>query len=81
MDNKKFSEIDIVKKIVGEVCPVGETNTDNARFENLKVMCELVDDLLGEIGVVASYDEAHEYSVKRAGEYATDFLKQIKDNL
>jgi len=44
---------EIVKKLVGKINPVGETNTDNARYENLKVMTGLVDNLLVDINTVA----------------------------
>lgn len=58
---------DVVKKLLGEIEPVAETNTDNARFENLKATTELVDKLLTGIGGVAyGFKNRHEYSVKRA---------------
>ncbi len=37
-----MNNFDVVKKLIGEVRPVGETNTDNARFENLKALCVAV---------------------------------------
>lgn len=71
----KMTIQEIVAKLVGRINPVGETNTDNDRFENLKVMCNLVDYLVTEIDRV-SYEnkDRHEYSMKRAGEYAHDFI-------
>ncbi|GAI86093.1 unnamed protein product, partial [marine sediment metagenome] len=36
----------VVKKLIGNINPVGETNTDNERFENLKIICELTNKLL-----------------------------------
>jgi hypothetical protein len=68
---------EIVKKLVGEIDPVGETNTDNARFENLKTLTNLVDHLLGDIDRVAGKRIRHEYSMKRAGKFACDFFDQI----
>jgi len=67
----------IVTKLVGAIDPVGETNEDNARFENLKVLTELVEDLLTDINCVYHYINRHEYSMKRAGEYADKFLLRI----
>ncbi len=65
---------DVVKKLVGPISPVGGTNTDDERFENLKVMTELVDKLITDISNVSAYEYSHEYSSKRAGEFARDFL-------
>ena len=66
---------EIVQRLVGPIDPVGETNSDNKRFDNLKVMCALVDALVSDIDSVAyaNRDRA-EYSMKRAGEYAFNFL-------
>ena len=40
---------EVVTKLVGRINPVGETETDNERYENLKVMCELVEKLIVDI--------------------------------
>lgn len=69
---------DIVKKLVGPINPVGETNTDDERFKNLKVMTELVDELLTDIDTVAYQNkDSHEYSRKRAAEFASAFYAKI----
>jgi len=71
-----MTNFDIVNKLVGKINPVGETNTDNERFENLKEMCKLVDNFIVEIDNVGYENrESNEFSVKRAGEFATNFLK------
>ena len=69
----------IVKKLVGSIDPVGETNTDEERFGNLKEMCALVEDLLGEISRVTAYADRAEGSMRRAGKYAQVFLNDIKE--
>jgi len=75
MENMDFHEI--VKKLIGEINPVGETNTDNARFENLKAMTELVDELLSDIYRVTQGNNRHEYSINRAGQFAASFLDEM----
>lgn len=67
---------EIVMKLTGSIRPLGETNTDNERFENLKALCELTNELVSEIDKV-SYDfkDSYEFSVKRASDYAYNFLK------
>ena len=83
---------EIVKKLVGKIYPVGyadlrnanlrnadlgETDADNDRFENLKAMTKLVDDLLTDINWVAQQNNRHEYSINRAGQFAASFLEEI----
>lgn len=70
-----MTNTDVVKKLIGKITPVGETNTDNERFENLKAMCELVDNLITDIDDMAYMNkDSREFSVKRASEYASNFL-------
>lgn len=68
---------EIVETLIGKIRPVGETNTDTQRFENLKEMCELVNELVSEIDSV-SYDfkDSYEHSVKKSSEYAKNFLTE-----
>lgn len=72
-----MNHYEIVKKLIGNIKPIGETNTDNERFNNLLIMCELVDFLLSDIDKVAYFKNSQEYSVKRAGDYANKFLDRI----
>lgn len=63
--------------MVGAISPVGETNQDEKRFKNLQVLTAVVDRLLTDLDEVASNKTNHQYSVKRAGEYASKFLDKI----
>ena len=69
--------IDIVRKLIGPIEPVGETNADNQRFENLQVLTELVDRLVFDIDQVGMQKNRTEYSIKRAGEFADKFLTDL----
>lgn len=70
---------EIVKKLVGSITPIGQSSIDNERFENLQVMCDLVDKLLTDLDDMSHWNKnSHEFSVKRAGKYAEDFLNLIK---
>jgi len=66
---------EIVKKLVGNIQPAGASHTDKDRFENLKAMCELTNDLVAEIDRVAyeNKDKA-EHSIKEMAQYADNFL-------
>jgi len=71
--------VDIVRKLVGAIEPVGDSCIDEKRYENLKVMTGLVDLLLGDIQSVAAYKDAHQNSLMVAGEHAHNFLQDVRD--
>lgn len=72
---------EIVQKLIGPIYPVGKSEVDAERLENLKKMCELVDDLITEIDSVAYHNRhSREASVKACAEFASAFLdKTIKE--
>ena len=47
---------EIVKKLVGSITPIGETTTDNERFENLQVICNLVENLIMDLDDMVYYN-------------------------
>lgn len=65
---------EIVMKLIGPVGPIGETNADHERLDNLKQLCTLVDRLVAIIDSVIPNKDRHEASMKEAGEYADKFL-------
>lgn len=66
---------DIIDKLVGEIRPVGETNEDNKRFENLQAMCALANRLIIVIDNVGyDFKDRVEFSMKRASNYASKYL-------
>ena len=67
----------VVQKLIGNICPIGATHTDNNRFDNLKELCKLVDKLVYDIDHITTYKDSQMYSIKRAGEYADNFLTQL----
>jgi hypothetical protein len=69
--------VDIVRKLVGPIDPIGETNADANRFQNLQVITNLVDRLIGDIDRVASNKNRMEYSIQKAGNYATKFMDDL----
>ena len=66
---------DIVFKIVGEIEPVGETNTDNARFSNLQTLLDTLDILIDEVTFVLPCENHYEYSMQRAGQEVRHWIK------
>jgi hypothetical protein len=69
---------DVVMKLVGPVRPVGETDEDNRRYENLKNLTQLMDLIHTEIDEISYlYRNDPRFSVKRAGEHCNKFLTKM----
>ena len=66
--SKQHSMLNIVLKLTGPVEPVGETHSDNERFENLKELLILMIDLHTLVDRLATENkDRHEFSMSRAG--------------
>ena len=50
-----MTNYDVVKKLIGDIRPLGDASRDGKRLENLKAMCELMDEIHSAIDAVA-YD-------------------------
>ncbi len=72
--------IDVVKKLVGKIDPIGETRIDNERLENLKILTALVEGLIEDIYAVSKNKNCPEYSRQEAGMYAACFLEHVRVN-
>jgi hypothetical protein len=72
----KFTTIDIVKKLIGPIKPIGETNADNISYSNLISLCEMIEDLLNDISEIGLM-RSEEFSVKRSKEFAKSFITSI----
>ena len=68
---------EMVKKLVGEINPVGETYEDTRRLNNLENMIALVDHLMSDIDKVAMNKGRPEYSVNKAGTVASEYLDSL----
>ncbi len=75
---QKMTIHEVVRKLIGPIEPAGDSSCDGKRFENLKAMTKLVGLLIGDIGWVGRSSISHEYSVKRAGEFANKYLTDLK---
>lgn len=69
--------IDVVNKLIGPIEPVGSTEIDCERYENLKTMINLVDKLIVDIRNVSFNTNRQEHSMLKAGKCASAFLNQI----
>lgn len=72
---------EIVLKLIGPINPIGETNTDRVRYENLQQTIDLVDRLILNISHVSDNRNRPEYSLSNAGKKAYQFLQELKEDL
>lgn len=78
MYRKVFSSdevADIVFKIVGEIEPVGETHTDDSRFNHLQTLLNTLDILIDEVTFLLPCENRYEYSMQRAGKEVRHWIK------
>jgi hypothetical protein len=76
---EKMELHEIVRKLVGPVTPVGETQEDARRLENMKVLTELADRLLCDIALTAHNADRVEASMKAIGVHARKFMASVRD--
>lgn len=80
MTDENIQVYKVVKKLIGPIKPVGKTQTDEERYENLLDMISVADCLLYDINDVARENkDRQEFSMKLAGKKADRFLKSIKE--
>ena len=76
LKEKKMTNYDVVKKLVGEIMPVGDTNVDNKRLGNLESLTVLVNLLIMDIDDIVHRNKTRqEDSIKKAVKFADKFLK------
>lgn len=78
---KKLTTEQIVMSVIGEISPVGESNEDTRRLENIKEMTDLVDTLVSEIARIRAYRGDSRYSVDKIGSHADRFLCDLHSEL
>lgn len=70
--------LEVVMKLVGPIEAVGETHEDGKRLVNIKVLTDLVDELLSEIAFASNAASRQEASMKAIGTHAMKFLSEIR---
>ena len=71
---------DVVTKLIGPVEPIGKTEVDAVRYDNLEELLALTDLLLGKIeGIKRDHAGCVEASRKKAGMRCAKFLTIVGD--
>ena len=63
--------------LVGPIEPMGETNADARRIENIRVLTELVDMLLDDIQDVTRFVQRPEDSIRQIADHAAAFMNDM----
>ena len=79
---KKLLDVrDVVLKLTGPIQPVGESNTDAERLENIQQLTATVDDLITHIALQIHNADEPEASRRAIGNHAREFLRGLRDEL
>lgn len=70
---------EVVKRLIGEIEPIGDSRIDEKRFENLKVWCCVAEDMIAELSKVADFKSKPEHSMSRAGKFSEGALNYYKN--
>lgn len=62
-------------KLIGEIEPVGETYTDDMRYNHLILLLDTLDALIDEVRFILPNTDRYEYSMNRAGQLANKWIK------
>ncbi len=74
-----MNHYEIIKKLIGPIIPVGETNEDWERLANLDATTDLVDKLVLDIRAAAAAQHNHQASMAKIGKRAQAFLDELKE--
>lgn len=75
-----MTNTEVIKKLIGEINPVGESNEDERRLNNLHELCDVVENLLDEIHELSlKYEDDKRHSVKRISDKAYKFIQRMWD--
>jgi len=78
MEVKRIENVhEVVIRLLGEVTPTGESTTDQVRLLNLKQTIEVAENLIIRIGLLRSYKNNPEYSMRVMGKEAADFIHEL----
>ena len=76
-DPTQMTVVDVVRKLIGPVLPVGDSSVDAQRLGNLNEMLEVVGWLVEDISKVADCSHRQEASMRQSGKVASEFLRDL----
>ena len=72
-----MSVSEILGKLFGKITPVGETNEDNIRYENIQNYYEALCYIISSLRIASNYKDRHEYSMQKIGKECYNILREF----
>jgi hypothetical protein len=69
---------EIITKLIGPIQPVGESNEDSKRLDNLTATTDLIDKLLMDVMNASNVKDRYEHSMKQIGLQADLYISETK---
>lgn len=71
----------IAERCIGHIDAIGETEYDNASFENLKTQMAVIDIMLDDVQMLAPNAVSYEASVQKIGCRVIGYLAELRDSI
>ena len=68
--------IEILRKLLGEIEPYGDTNIDKERYENIQNYYEVLSFIISKLRESAKLKDRQEYSINKIANECYDILKE-----
>ena len=65
----EYTVHDVVRKLIGEIFPIGGSYLDQDNLEHMKVHIEVVDKMINDLIAIAQDRKATEHSIRVAGKW------------
>ena len=75
--NYNLSISEIVNRLFGDIFPVGETNEDNIRYENIHNYYEALSYIISCLRIASNYKDRSEHSMQKIGKQCYDILREF----
>ena len=76
-----MTTLDVIRTLVGEIYPVGETEHDDMAYENLSNYGSLVLAMIDDIIDIAEDKDRSQSSISKAGRRAAYLITEIRNKL
>lgn len=71
---------EIIQKLVGPICPLGDYEMDMYRSQSMEIYIDTIDLMINDVlEVIKEYNNDQEESVKKIVSQATDFIKSLEE--
>ena len=68
---------EILERLFGKIKPVGETNEDNKRYENIENYKKALNFIFSSLEKASLYADRKEYSMQKIGKECKEFLRDF----